>query len=61
MAEREVPKAVRYPLWVPDSDEGRRRYDLSLALAAEAVGEPAESPAALMAAEVVFHTKSPTD
>ncbi len=59
-AERPVPKAPRYPAWVPDDDDARFRYDLSLALAAEALAEPPDSVAAQMAAEVVYRMPQPT-
>jgi hypothetical protein len=60
MADREVPKALRYPAWVPDDDAGRTRYDVSLAIASEATQEPPESAAALMAAEVIFRGEHDT-
>lgn len=58
--DRPVPKAPRYPGWVSDDDAARDRYDLSLAIAAEAVQEPPTSAAAIMAAEVVFTMSEPT-
>ena len=57
---RPVPKAPRYPAWIGDDVRARERYDVSLALAVEAVQEPPTSAAAIMAAQVIFNMPAPT-
>ncbi len=57
---RPIPRAERYPEWVGFDEESRERYDLSLAIAAEAVQEPPHTRSARMAAEVVYRMPHPT-
>lgn len=58
--DRPVPRAPSYPVWVPDDEDSRFRYDLALAIATSAMAEPPHSASARMAAEVVFRMPEPT-
>lgn len=58
MADQEA--TLRYPPYVI-SDEDKRRWELSVGVAAQALGEPKDSEAVWSAARVMYHSDIPTD
>jgi hypothetical protein len=54
-----VDHVVAYPFWAV-SYEDKRRFDLSVAIAREITGKPAESAAVWAASRVIFGSDWPT-
>lgn len=55
----EVPKAPSYPTWVQSAEE-RHRFDLSVAVAAQALDAEPTSAAVWSAARVLYQSDIPT-